>query len=94
MKAVFNNKVIAQSSETIVVDRKHYFPENKVNKQYLKPIDHTSVCPWKGTASYYDVIVDDERSMRGAWYYPNPSDAAMHIKGMIAFWNGVEVIED
>jgi len=92
VKAVFNNKIVAQSDKTVIVERRHYFPVESVNKDYLKPIDYNTVCPWKGTASYYDVIVDGKRSMRGAWYYPNPSEKAKHIKSMISFWNGVEVI--
>ena len=94
IKAVFNNKIVAESEETAIVEGNHYFPKEKVNMEYLSSIDKTTICHWKGTANYCDVIVDGVKSAGGAWYYENPSDEARHIKSMIAFWNGIEVIEE
>ncbi len=91
MKAVWNNKVIAQSDQTIEVEGNHYFPPSEVRREFLKESDTTSVCPWKGNASYFDVVVDGKTNKDAAWYYPEPKEAAENIKGYIAFWNGVEV---
>ena len=90
-KAEWNGSVIADSSETIVVEGNHYFPPDAVNSEYLKPSDNTTHCPWKGDASYYHVVVEGQRNENAAWYYPAPKDAASKIKGYIAFWNGVSV---
>lgn len=91
MKAVWNSKVIAQSDQTIEVEGNHYFPPSEVKREFLKESDTTSVCPWKGNASYFDVVVDGETNKDAAWHYPEPKEAAENIKGYIAFWNGVEV---
>lgn len=93
MKAIWNNKVIAESNDTIQVEGNSYFPEDAVNKDYLKPSQHQSVCPWKGTASYYDIVVDGETNKDAAWHYLEPKDAAKDIKGKVAFWKGVEITE-
>lgn len=89
--ATWNGAVIARSDATVVVEGNHYFPPDAVAEEHLEPVDRTSVCPWKGTASYYDVVVDGERNPAAAWYYPAPKDAAAEIKDHVAFWNGVEV---
>jgi len=91
MKAIWNGKVIAESDKTIVVEGNHYFPPDSVNKKYLKPSDMQTTCPWKGEASYYAVLADSKKSEYGAWYYPEPKEAAKKIKNYIAFWQGVEV---
>ena len=91
MKAIWNGKIIAQSNETINVEGNQYFPPDSVIKEHLKKNSQTSVCPWKGTASYYDVIVDGQTNIAAAWYYPQPSEKAKKIKNYIAFWRGVEV---
>lgn len=93
MKAIWNGKTIAQSNETIIIERNHYFPPDSVDKGYLKGSDQYSVCPWKGTASYYDIVVDGKTNKDAAWYYPQPSERAKQIKGYIAFWRGVEISE-
>ena len=93
MKAIWNNKVIAESDETVIVEGNHYFPEDKVRKDLLTDSDTHTVCPWKGTASYYNVVVDGEENRDAAWYYPDPSDAARDIRDHIAFWHGVQVVE-
>lgn len=93
MKAIWNNRVIAESNDTILLEGNSYFPAEAVNKEYLQSSQHHSVCPWKGTASYYDVIVDGKTNKDAAWYYPEPKDAAKEIKDMVAFWKGVEIKE-
>ncbi|MGH9899400.1 MAG: DUF427 domain-containing protein [Pyrinomonadaceae bacterium] len=91
MKAIWNDTLIAESNDTIVVEGNHYFPPDSVNKTYLQENSTHSVCPWKGTASYYNVVVDGEVNKDAAWYYPQPSDAAQNIKDHVAFWHGVKV---
>lgn len=89
--ATWNGQVIAESDDTVVVEGNHYFPEDAVRAEVLVPSDTTTVCPWKGTASYYSVVVDGEQNTDAAWYYPTPKDAAAEITGRIAFWKGVQV---
>ena len=91
MKAIWNNQVIAESSDTLVIEGNHYFPHESVKKEFMKPSDKHTTCPWKGVASYYDVEVDNETNQDAAWYYPDPKDGAKTIKGYIAFWRGVSV---
>ncbi len=94
MKAIWNNTVLAESGDTEVVEGNHYFPPESIDKDFFEASDHTSVCPWKGTASYFSLVVNGERNENAAWTYPNPKDAASEIKDHVAFWNGVEVVED
>jgi len=94
MKAIWNDTVLAESDDTEVVEGNHYFPPESIDKDLFVASDHTSVCPWKGTASYFSIVVDGERNENAAWTYPNPKDAASEIKDHVAFWNGVEVVED
>lgn len=91
MQAIWNNAVIAQSNDTVVVEGNHYFPLDSVNSEFLEASDKTTVCGWKGTASYYTIVVGNERNPDAAWYYAEPKPAAMEIKDRIAFWRGVEV---
>jgi len=93
MKAIWNNTIIAESDSTIVVENNHYFPPDSVNKEYLKESDHTSLCPWKGEAHYYSIVVDDNENKNAAWYYPDPKEKAKEIKNHVAFWNEVEILE-
>jgi uncharacterized protein (DUF427 family) len=90
-KAVWNEIVIAESDDTIVVENNHYFPPESVKEEFLRPSETSSVCPWKGTASYYHVEVGSSINSDAAWYYPDPKEAAMNIKGYVAFWKGVEI---
>ncbi|MBN2775862.1 MAG: DUF427 domain-containing protein [Prolixibacteraceae bacterium] len=94
MKAIWNNKVIAESDDIIKVESNSYFPIESVNKEYLKESQVTSVCPWKGKASYYSLEVDGKTNKDAAWYYPEPKEAAKEIKGRVAFWKGVEIINN
>jgi len=90
-RAQWNGRVIAESEATILVEGNHYFPPESVDASYLTRSDAHTVCPWKGTASYYDIIVDGDTNAGAAWYYPEPKPAASDIKNYIAFWRGVEV---
>lgn len=91
MTATWNNQIIAESNDTIVVENNHYFPIESVNSEFLKESDTHSVCPWKGTASYYSLEVDGKTNKDAAWYYPHAKDAAKNIEGYVAFWKGVAV---
>ncbi len=91
MKAVWNNVVIAESDDTVVVEGNHYFPYESVKKEYLQESDFSTMCGWKGMANYYTVTADGKANKDSAWYYAEPNDAAKKIKGKIAFWNGIEV---
>lgn len=90
-KAVWKGKVLAESDDTIVVEGNHYFPPDTIKRDYFVESDARSRCFWKGTASYYDVVVDGETNSAAAWYYPDPSEAAREIKDYVAFWRGVRV---
>jgi uncharacterized protein (DUF427 family) len=92
--ATWNGTVIAHSDDTVVVEGNHYFPIASITDGVLIDSDHTSVCPWKGTAKYYSVDVDGERNPDAAWYYPEPTEAAAEIKDRVAFWRGVVVTDD
>ena len=92
MKALWNGSVVADSQDTVVVEGNHYFPLASVNASMLEPTQHTSVCPWKGTANYYTLKVNDKRNENAAWYYAEPKEAANQIKGRVAFWKGVSVV--
>ena len=88
--AIWNGTVIARSDDTVVVESNHYFALDAVTST-LTPSATTTVCPWKGTASYYSVEVDGQTNVDAAWYYPAPKDAAKEIKDRVAFWKGIVV---
>ena len=90
-KASWENVVLAESDRCVVVEGNQYFPADSIRKEFFQPSATQTVCPWKGTASYYDVVVDGKRNKDAAWYYPEPSAAAKQIKGYVAFWKGVKV---
>ena len=90
-KATWNGAVIAESDDTVVVEGNHYFPRDSVRSDYLRESGTHSVCPWKGTASYYSLEVDGKTNPDAVWYYPTPKDAAKQITDRVAFWKGVEV---
>ena len=91
MKAVWNDTVIAESADPVVVEGNHYFPLASVNAAFLKPSATTTVCGWKGTANYYTLDVNGRSNPDAAWYYAEPKDAAKEIRGRVAFWKGVRV---
>ncbi|MEX0721555.1 MAG: DUF427 domain-containing protein [Balneolaceae bacterium] len=93
MKALWNDKILAESDDTKVVESNHYFPPESIKKEYFKESDHHSTCPWKGEASYYTIEVDGVTNENAAWFYPEPKEAASQIKDHVAFWNGVKVEE-
>ena len=92
MKAIWQGAVIADSEHTVVVEGNHYFPRESVVREHLTSSQTTTVCPWKGTARYYSVVVGKEENRDAAWYYENPKEAAEQIQDHIAFWRGVEVV--
>ena len=91
VRAVWNDTVLAESDETVIVEGNHYFPSSTLKREYFEASEQTSVCSWKGTASYYDVVVGDERNRGAAFYYPSPKKAAVEIEARVAFWKGVRV---
>ena len=90
-KAVWNDAVIAESDDTVVVEGNHYFPPEALNRELLRDSDRHTMCGWKGTASYYDIVVDGQTNAGAAWYYPETKPKAAHIAGRVAFWRGVRV---
>lgn len=94
VRALWNGAVIAESDDTVVVDGNHYFPEHDVDRSVLSPSETTTVCPWKGRASYFSIVVDGKVNRGAAWCYPTPSTAASAIGGRIAFWHGVRIEDE
>jgi uncharacterized protein (DUF427 family) len=92
MKAIWNGAVLAESDATVVVEGNHYFPAEAMNKEYFQESPSQSVCPWKGVASYYNVVVNGDVNRDAAWTYPSASNAAKKIEGYVAFWKGVQVV--
>jgi uncharacterized protein (DUF427 family) len=90
-RATWNDIVLAESANTVVVEGNQYFPLIDVRQENLRPSDSHTTCHWKGVASYYNVVVGDKVNRDAAWYYPNPSPAAERITGRVAFWHGVKV---
>lgn len=91
MKAIWNNQVIAESDDTVIIEGNHYFPMSAVKRSVLIDSDKTTYCPWKGTANYFTLSVNGEENRDAAWYYAKPKDAAEQIVGRVAFWRGVKV---
>ena len=91
MRATWNGVILAESDRTVVVEGNHYFPAESIRREYFQPNDTHTTCPWKGVASYYDIVVAGQTNAGAAWYYPQPKDAAQQIKDHVAFWRGVKV---
>jgi uncharacterized protein (DUF427 family) len=91
MRAIWNGKVLAESDDTVVVEGNHYFPRDSLVPEHFVDSDTHTVCGWKGTASYFSVVVDGRTNVDAAWYYPTPKPAAAQIQGRVAFWRGVQV---
>ena len=91
VKAIWKNVVIAESDKFEIVEDNYYFPPESVKKEYLKESNTHSTCPWKGYASYYDVVVENDVNKDAAWYYPDPKPGAKKIKNYVAFWKGIEI---
>lgn len=94
MKAIWNNQVIAESNDIVNIEGNSYFPVESVNKEYLNNSNSHTVCHWKGTASYYNLEVDGKKNNDAVWYYPEPSRLAQSIKGRVAFWKGVQIVNE
>lgn len=92
MKAVWNEVVIAESDATVVVEGNHYFPPNSLNPEFVEESSTTTVCGWKGTANYFNVVAKGKKNPDAAWYYADPKPSAADIKGYIAFWKGISVV--
>lgn len=105
--ARWNGKIIAQSEDTLIIEGNHYFPPESIHKEYFKPSDMHTICPWKGQAHYYNIEVEGEINKDGAWYYPKPKKGSPERVGRenekngpfdfanyVAFWHGVEVKEE
>ena len=90
-KAIWNDAVIAESDNTVMVEGNHYFPLTAVKSEYLEDSNYSTVCPWKGTASYYSLVVDGQKNQDAAWYYRDPKSGARQVKDHVAFWRGVRV---
>ncbi|SEL15599.1 Nucleotidyltransferase [Aquimarina amphilecti] len=93
MKAIWNNEIIAESNDTKVIENNHYFPPEAIKKEFFASSETHTNCPWKGVASYYTVTVNGKENTDAAWFYPETSDLAKQIKGYVAFWKGIEVVE-
>jgi len=93
MKAIWNDTVIAESNDTKLIEGNHSFPPNSIKKDYFKPSETHTTCPWKGVASYYTIHVDGKQNEDAAWYYPEVKDQAKAIKDHVAFWRGVTITE-
>ncbi len=91
VKAIWKGKVLAESAQTEIVEGNHYFPAEALHKEFFRPSETHSTCPWKGIASYYSIEVDGEKNQDAAWYYPEPKPAARNIAGRVAFWKGVRI---
>lgn len=90
-RATWNGTVIAESDDIVMVEGNAYFPKDAVTAGVLEPSSHTSVCPWKGTANYYSVLLDGARNQDAVWEYREPKSGAAEIRGRVAFWKGVKV---
>ena len=90
-RATWNGVVLAESDDVIVVDGYTYFPDAALHREHLRPSTHTSICGWKGTASYWDVVAEGKVNPNAAWAYPDPKPEAKHVKGRTAFWKGVQI---
>jgi uncharacterized protein (DUF427 family) len=90
-RAIWNGTVLAESDRCVVVEGNQYFPPDAIKREYFRPSDTHTVCSWKGTASYYDVVVNGQTNHDAAWYYPEPKEAAKQITNYVAFWRGVRV---
>lgn len=93
MKAIWNNTIIAESNDTVIVENNHYFPISSLRREYVIDSDYQTTCPWKGLASYYSVVVDGQINENAAWYYPQPKAGAEAVTNRVAFWKGVQIVE-
>lgn len=90
-RAMWNGQVLAESDDLVEVEGNLYFPRACLHEAHFRPSSHQTQCGWKGTASYFDLVVNGEVNGNAAWYYPSPKPAAAQIAGRVAFWKGVKV---
>ena len=90
-KATWKGAVLAESDRCEIVEGNCYFPPDTIAREYFRESATHTICPWKGTASYFDVVVNGETNKDAAWFYPDPKEAAAQIKNHVAFWRGVQV---
>lgn len=93
MKAIWKGKVVAESDDTVLVEGNHYFPAESVKREFLLPSNTRTMCSWKGQAGYHTLFVDGDANPDAVWFYAEPKEAAAQIKGRMAFWKGVQVVE-
>jgi uncharacterized protein (DUF427 family) len=93
MKAIWKGILLAESDRTIVVEGNHYFPRDSIREEFFQPSEKHTICPWKGTASYFTIVVNGQQNPDAAWYYQEPKEAAKEIAGHVAFWKGVTVTD-
>lgn len=93
MKAIWHDEILAESDETVIVESSHYFPASSIKQAFFKRSDKKTYCSWKGEASYYDIEVGGQTNKDAAWFYPEAKEKAEHIRGMVAFWRGVQVVD-
>ena len=93
MKAIWNDTIIAESDDTVMVENNHYFPAESIKNEYFKNSETHTTCPWKGQAHYYTIEVDGQQNPDAAWFYPEVSELAKGIKGRVAFWKGVSIVK-
>ena len=93
MKAVWNDVILAESGDIVTLEGNTYFPMDSLKKEYFDQSKSTSLCLWKGKASYFSVTVNGEINKNCAWYYPKPSFLAKKIKNRVAFWQDVQIIK-
>lgn len=91
MKAIWNNTVIAESDDTVLVEGNRYFPTSALKHEYITFSNHKSSCPWKGQASYYSLMVNGDLNTDAVWYYPDPKTEAEMVRDRVAFWKGVTI---
>jgi uncharacterized protein (DUF427 family) len=92
-QAKWQDVILAESNDTIVIEGNHYFPPDSLDRQYFLDSNTNTTCSWKGEASYYTIKVGDQVNPDAAWYYPDPKEAAAEIRDYVAFWNGIEIIK-
>ena len=93
MKAIWKDTVVAQSDDTVVVEGNHYFPSAALKPEYTLSSNTKTMCSWKGQASYLTLFVDGDANPDAVWFYPDPKEGAAQIKGRVAFWKGVQVVD-
>jgi uncharacterized protein (DUF427 family) len=91
MQAIWNGTVIATSDDTVVVEGNHYFPAGSLDRRYVRPSNHTTICGWKGVANYYSLVVNGETNSDAVWFYADPKPEAETVRGRVAFWKGVQI---